>query len=502
MSVDAPAAPVSGEQALLTQRRAKLADLRATGFSFPNNFRPSTSAAAMHAQYSACSREELMAQELSAALGGRIILKRDMGKSLFFTLQDNGVQVQIYVPQALAGAAFPEIRELDLGDIVGAHGKIFKTKTGELTLKAHAVALLTKAVRPLPDKFHGLAGAEARYRQRYLSLLVDPQEREIFVTRARAIRFIRNYFEQRGYLEIESPILQSIPGGAAARPFVTHGQALNTNFYLRIAQELYLKRMLVGGVDRVFELNRNFRNEGISPRHNPEFTMLEFNAAYQNYEDFMAVTEELLAGVVQEITGGQDYLYYQGAKISFARPFARRTAVAAIQAQCPEYSDTDLHSPDFLRTRLQALEPPGPAATATVPELQLQLFELVAEAHLIQPTFLIDYPAALSPLAKRQPGNPICAERFELFVGGRELVNGFSELNDPELQAELFSTQAAQKAAGDPEAMFFDSDYIRALEHGLPPNAGGGLGIDRLIMLLTDRAAIRDVILFPQLRNK
>ena len=492
----------TGEQALLAQRRAKLTLLRTAGFDYPNDFRPTTNARALRAQYVDWTRAALETHAAGGAVAGRIVLKRDMGKSLFFTLYDDGAQMQIYVQKARVGNDFAALKELDLGDIVGVRGVIFKTKTGELSLKAQTVQLLTKALRPLPDKFHGLAGAEARYRQRYLSLVVNPAEREIFITRARTIRFLRNYFEQRGYLEIESPMLQGIPGGASARPFITHGHALNTDFYLRVAQELYLKRMLVGGVDRVFELNRNFRNEGLSPRHNPEFTMLEFNAAYQNYEDFMTLTEELLRGVVHEITGGEDHIVYQGTKISFAAPFARLTAAAALQRYCPEYSPTDVHSAEFLRTRVRALDPTYSDGPETVPELQFKLFELVGEVHLVQPTFVLEHPAALSPLAKRRPGNSACAERFELFVGGRELVNGFSELNDPELQAELFAAQAAQKAAGDLEAMFYDADYICALEHGLPPNAGGGLGVDRLVMLLTDSPAIRDVILFPQLRGK
>ena len=499
-----PASPLATSEDLLAVRRRKLAALQAAGFDYPNNFSPSHSAAALDTMFGDSSRETLLATPATAQVAGRVVLKRVMGKSIFFTVQDNGSRLQFYLQQAQLGAEqFAAAKDLDLGDIIGADGVVFKTKTGELSLKVSRWVLLVKALRPLPDKHHGLSSGEAQYRQRYLALLADPVVRRVFTRRAQILRYLRNFFHSRDYVEIESPILQNIPGGAAARPFVTHGEALGRDFYLRIAQELYIKRMLVGGFNRVFELNRNFRNEGISPRHNPEFTMLEFNSVYQTHEDFMNLTEELLTGVVKMITGGESVLHYQGREISFTRPFARLSPEEALRRYCPNYSATQLTDEKFLHQELLRLAPDNcPAPDTPCGELQFKLFEHQAEALLWQPTFIIDYPAALSPLAKRAARNPMLAERFELFIAGRELVNGFSELNDPDLQGKLFKQQAALKEAGEHEAMFFDDDYIRALEHGLPPNAGGGLGVDRLVMLLTDAPAIRDVILFPQLRDK
>ena len=490
---------------LLAVRRDKLAQLRESGDAYPNDFRPAHSAAGLRDSHADKTREQLADEKLEAQVAGRIMLRRTMGRAMFFTIQDNGVRIQIYAASPpLDEKTFASIGGWDGGDIVGVCGELFKTKTGELTIRATTMRMLVKSLRPLPDKFHGLSDSDARYRRRYLSLLANPGEREVFEKRIRIIRFLRDFFHARDYVEAETPILQPIPGGAAARPFVAHCNALGRDFYLRIAQELYIKRMLVGGFDRVFELNRNFRNEGVSARHNPEFTMLEFNAAYQTCEDFIALTETLIRDLAVHITGGET-VRCQGNDISFARPFARLSAAEAILKHCPEYSEAQLRDETFLRERIVKLESEsdggGGALPPTVGELQLRLFEHAAESFLIQPTFLTDYPAGASPLAKRSPRDDDKAERFELFVAGRELVNGFSELNDPDAQAAIFREQAEKKQAGDREAMHYDDDYILALQHGLPPNAGGGIGVDRLTMLLTDSPSIRDVILFPQLRG-
>lgn len=479
-------------------RREKLARRRAAGDAYPNDFRPAHSIAELRAAHGQKTGEQLAAEKIAARVAGRVMLRRTMGKAAFLTLQGGGAALQIYAnARTLGEDSFAEFRRLDIGDIIGAEGELFITQTGELTARAAAWRLLVKSLQPPPEKFRGLADAELRYRRRYVSLLSNPGEREIFTKRAAIIRHIRDFFHARNYLEVETPILQPIPGGAAARPFTTHCNALGCDFYLRVAQELYIKRLLVGGFERVFELNRNFRNEGVSSRHNPEFTMLEFNAAYQTGEDFILLTEELLHGLAVAMAGGET-VHYQGRELSFARPFARMSPAEAV-GQLGKYTPQNLEDADFLRARLAAAgESPPPGAS--VGELQLALFEAEAESTLHNPTFITDYPAAASPLARRNPAVPEKAERFELFAAGRELVNGFSEQNDPDLQAEIFRRQAAKKAAGDDEAMHYDEDYILALQYGLPPNAGGGVGIDRLAMLLTDSPSIRDVILFPQLR--
>lgn len=483
-------------------RRDKLAALRAAGDAYPNAFRRDHLAAQLVGAYGGKTREELAAAGVTAAVAGRIVLRRRMGKATFFTLQDMSGRLQVYFNDATLGAETAQAaQEWDLGDIIGVHGEVFKTKTDELTLRASAMHLLVKSLHPLPDKYHGLSDTAMRYRQRYVSLIANESERSVFARRAATVRYLRDFFHQRGYMEVETPILQPLPGGAAAKPFTTHCNALGGEFYLRIAQELYLKRLIVGGFERVFELNRNFRNEGISPRHNPEFTMLEFNAAYEQCETYINLTEELLHGLVVAVCGSEE-ITYQGEVISFKRPFARVSPLTAIRQACPQFSDAQLQQRDFLLQQLAEAEGERAAAAANLSlgELQLLLFEKCAEHTLQQPTFLVDYPAAASPLAKRSPHNPHLAERFELFVAGRELVNGFSELNDPQAQAEIFRAQVEKKDAGDEEAMYYDADYITALEYGLPPNAGGGIGIDRLVMLLTDQPSIRDVILFPQLR--
>ena len=486
-------------------RREKLARRRAAGDAYPNDFRPAHSIAELRAAHENKTRGALAAEKNAAKIAGRVMLRRTMGKAVFLTVQSGGADLQIYAnARTLGEDSFAEFRNLDIGDIIGAEGELFMTQTGELTARAASWRLLVKSLLPPPEKFHGLADAEARYRRRYISLATNPGEREIFVKRAAIIRHIREFFYARGYLEVETPILQPIPGGAAARPFTTRCNALGCDFYLRIAQELYIKRLLAGGFERVFELGRNFRNEGVSSRHNPEFTMLEFNAAYQTGEDFMLLTEELLHGLAVEVAGGETVLY-RGRELSFARPFARLSPAEALLRCNPKYAPGDLEDAAFLRARLAAAgapDAPGEefSAEASAGELQLALFEAEAESSLHNPTFIVDYPASSSPLARRNPSAPEKAERFELFAAGRELVNGFSEQNDPDAQAEVFRGQAAKKAAGDSEAMHYDEDYITALQYGLPPNAGGGVGIDRLAMLLTGSPSIRDVVFFPQLR--
>lgn len=483
-------------------RRAKLDRLREQGDAYPNDFRRTHLAAELATTYGNHSRDALQDAPVTVRVCGRLMLHRRMGRAAFFTVQDTSGALQIYAGnKTLGDAAFSATDDWDIGDIIAAEGELFKTKTGELTVRASTMRLLTKCLHPLPDKHHGLADTDTRYRQRYVSLMANANERAVFAVRAKTIRFLRDFFHARDYMEIETPILQPIPGGALARPFTTHCHALDADFYLRIAQELYLKRMIVGGFERVFELNRNFRNEGVSPRHNPEFTMLEFNAAYVDCEDYIALTEELLHQLVVSICGSES-ITYQGQEISFARPFARLSPAAAILQTHPHITEAQITDRDFLLAQLgeQEGEKAGAAAHLSIAEMQLLLFEKIAEDQLIQPTFLVDYPAAASPLARRNRDNPQQAERFELFVAGRELVNGFSELNDPDVQAAVFREQAQKKSAGDAEAMHYDDDYITALQYGLPPNAGGGIGIDRLVMLLTDQPSIRDVIAFPQLR--
>ena len=497
---------------LLAVRRAKLEKWRQTHAAYPNQFKPSATASALRQQYDALSREQLAETNTTSRIGGRILRRREMGKAVFLTLQDGDDDLQIYINREnMDDEMFSHVGDWDIGDIVGFEGEIFKTRAGELSLRAKTAILLVKSLQPPPDKFHGVQAHDIRYRRRYVSLSANANERRVFQIRAKVIYEIRQFFHTRGYMEAETPILQPIPGGAAARPFITHCSALGCDFYLRIAQELYLKRLIVGGFNRVFELNRNFRNEGVDARHNPEFTMLEFNAAWHTCDDFINLTEELLHLIVVAVCG-QEEIDYQGGKLSFARPFARVSPAQAILAQQPQLDAAQLLDAEFLRQELatryrqksdgadKADADAAKLAAMSGDELLLTFFEETAEASLIQPTFLVDYPAAASPLARRRDDNPQLAERFELFAAGRELVNGFSELNDPDLQADIFRRQTAQKDAGDSEAMHYDDDYIFALQYGLPPNAGGGIGIDRLVMLLTDSPSIRDVILFPQLR--
>jgi lysyl-tRNA synthetase, class II len=484
------------ENKLVEERRDKLKALRANGQAFPNDFRPAHLAGALAAQYGGLDRAALEKAGATVRIAGRMMLKRVMGKASFATLQDVSGRIQVYVANDVAGeAAHEAFKHWDLGDIVGVEGTLFKTNKGELTVNAKTLRLLVKALRPLPEKFHGLADQELRYRQRYVDLIVNPEVRETFAARSRIVQSLRDTLVAEGYLEVETPMMQPIPGGAVARPFRTHHNALDMEFYLRIAPELYLKRLVVGGLERVFEINRNFRNEGISTRHNPEFTMLEWYCAFRDFEYMVDLTETLVCNAAKAARGVTK-LSYQGREIDFGSRFARLPIPDAIRRQGV---DGDLRDRKFLAGRLAALGVETKADQGWG-ALQLMLFEQVAEKHLLDPTFVLDFPAEVSPLARRKDSDPGLTDRFELFVDAKEIANGFSELNDPEDQAERFREQAARKDAGDPEAMYYDADYIRALEVGLPPTAGAGLGVDRLVMLLTDSPSIRDVILFPHMR--
>jgi lysyl-tRNA synthetase class 2 len=489
------------ENQIIAERRAKLGALRAAGQAFPNDFRRDVLAADLHAAHAGKENHELEPAAIAATVAGRMMLKRVMGKACFATLQDMSGRIQLYVTMDAIGAeALDAFKRWDLGDIVGATGVLFKTKTGELSIKVSSIRLLAKSLRPLPEKFHGMTDQEQRYRQRYVDLITNPDSRRVFIARSKIVQAIREFFVARGYLEVETPMMHPIPGGAAARPFVTHHNALDMQLFLRIAPELYLKKLVVGGLEKVFEVNRNFRNEGISTRHNPEFTMLEFYEAYQDYHYLMDLTEALFREVAIGVTGSSA-ITYQGVEIDLGRPFDRLTMAQAIHKYQPHYPLAELSKPEYLRV---ALAPHGVEVFPTdgLGLLQLKLFEATTEHKLIQPTFIIAHPTDVSPLARASDANPAVTDRFELFITGRELANGFSELNDPEDQAARFQSQVDAREAGDEEAMYYDADYLRAMEYGLPPTAGEGIGIDRLVMLLTDSPSIRDVILFPQLKRE
>ena len=483
----------------IANRREKLATWRHAGQAYPNDFRRDALAADLLATHADVSAEALDAAPVAVRIAGRIMTRRLMGKASFVHLQDSSGRLQVYVQRDVLGeAAYDDFKRLDLGDIVGVAGALFRTRTGELTVRADSVRLLTKSLRPLPDKWHGLQDAERRHRQRYLDLIVNDEARRTFAIRSALVTGLREWFVGEGFLEVETPLMQPMPGGAVARPFVTHHNALDMTLYLRIAPELYLKRLVVGGFEKVFELGRNFRNEGLSTRHNPEFTMLEFYQAYADYRDLMDLTERLMRDLATRVLG-TTALTYQGQPIDFGQPFARYTLAEAITAYLPRatpelLADLDAARALALELGLVVKDDDGLA------QVQLELFEKVVEEQLIQPTFVTDFPVEVSPLARRRADNPALTERFELFIAGRELANGFSELNDPEDQAARFLEQAARKAAGDEEAMYFDADYVEALEYGLPPTAGEGIGVDRLAMLFADVTSIREVILFPHLR--
>jgi lysyl-tRNA synthetase, class II len=495
------AAPPADENQIMAERRGKLAALRAQGQAYPNDFRRDALAADLHARHGRQPNEELEPQGIRVAVAGRMVLKRVMGKACFATLQDMSGRVQLYVTlDALGAERLEAFKHWDLGDIVGATGNLFKTRTGELSIKVAEVRLLAKALRPLPEKFHGMTDQEQRYRQRYVDLITNAATRDVFVKRSQIVQGIREFFVRRGYLEVETPMMHPIPGGATARPFITHHNALDMQMFMRIAPELYLKRLVVGGLEKVFEINRNFRNEGISTRHNPEFTMLEFYEAYQDYHYLMDLTEALLRELAQQLHGTTT-IQYQGAAIDLGKPFDRLTMAQAIHRYNPRYPLAELDRRDYLKDALAPLKV-DVLPSDGVGLLQLKLFEETTEAKLIQPTFIVQYLTDVSPLARANDADPTITDRFELFVTGRELANGFSELNDPEDQAARFKAQVDAREAGDEEAMYFDADYVRAMEYGLPPTAGEGIGIDRLVMLLTDSPSVRDVILFPQLKKE
>ena len=484
------------ENKLVEERREKLKTLRAKGVAFPNDWRPAHHAGGLATRYGHLDKAALEKEGVTVRIAGRMMLKRVMGKASFATLQDGSGRIQVYVANDVAGEAQHEaFKHWDLGDIVGVEGALFKTNKGELTVNASTLRLLVKALRPLPEKFHGLADQELRYRQRYVDLIVNPESRNVFAARSKIVQSLRDTLIAEHYLEVETPMMQPIPGGAVARPFRTHHNALDMDLYLRVAPELYLKRLVVGGIERVFEINRNFRNEGISTRHNPEFTMLEWYCAYQDFEYMIGLTETLVRNAALAARG-EARIAYQGRSIDFGQRFARLSIPEALRRQGV---DGDLRERALLAKKLAALGVETKADQGWG-ALQLMLFEQVAEKHLVAPTFVLDFPAEVSPLARRKDADPGLTDRFELFVDTKEIANGFSELNDPEDQAERFREQAARKESGDPEAMYYDADYIRALEVGLPPAAGAGLGVDRLVMLLTDSPSIRDVILFPHMR--
>jgi len=495
------AAPPQDENQIIAERRGKLGALRARGNAFPNDFRRDALAADLRAKYDELDNTALEPQAIAVAIAGRMVLKRVMGKACFATVQDMSGRIQLYVTlDALGQEKLDDFKRWDLGDIVGAAGTLFKTRTGELSIRVTEIRLLAKSLRPLPEKFHGMTDQEQRYRQRYVDLITNPASREVFEKRSRIVQGIREFFVRRGYLEVETPMMHPIPGGAAARPFVTHHNALDMELYLRIAPELYLKKLVVGGMEKVFEINRNFRNEGMSTRHNPEFTMLEFYEAYRDYHYLMDLTEELLREVARNVLG-TTAIDYQGTPIDLGQRFDRLTMAEAIAQYNPQHPLHDLSRPEYLEAALARF---GVEVFATdgIGLLQLKLFEATTEMKLVQPTFIIAHPTDVSPLARANDANPAVTDRFELFITGREMANGFSELNDPEDQAARFQAQVDARAAGDEEAMFYDADYLRAMEYGLPPTAGEGIGIDRVVMLLTNSPSIRDVILFPQLKRE
>ncbi len=491
------------ENQLIAERYKKLALMRGSDQpTFPNDFRRTHLVSELTDTHGDMERDALTEGRVEVAVCGRIMLRRIMGKASFLTIQDTSGRIQLYARKAdLPDGMYDDFKTWDLGDIVGGSGRLFKTNTGELSVHLTEIRLLTKSLRPLPDKHKGLTDTELRYRQRYVDLMTNQETREVFTLRSKVIAAIRYFFESRGFLEVETPMLQVIPGGATARPFITRHNALDIDMYLRIAPELFLKRLVVGGFERVFEINRNFRNEGLSTRHNPEFTMLEFYWAYADYRDLIYVTEGLLREVAKKVCGKTVFTLADGSQVDLDQPFDAMTVKEAILKYSDKATDTILDNLEQAKALARSLGLEIESSWG-LGKVQIEIFEAVAEERLLHPTFVTEYPAEVSPLARRNDLNPFVTDRFEFFIGGRELANGFSELNDAEDQAERFREQVAQKSEGDDEAMFYDDDYLRALEYGLPPTAGEGIGIDRLVMFLTEQQSIRDVILFPAMRPK
>ena len=487
------------ENEQIAQRRTKLAELRDQGNAFPNDFRRDAMAATLHAEYDPREDEDIKSAAIRVKVAGRLMTRRIMGKASFCHIQDSSGRIQCYLRRDdLPEGVYQQFKRWDIGDIIAVEGLLFKTRTGELSVHGEQARLLTKALRPLPEKFHGLSDQETRYRQRYLDLIMSENSRDTFRLRSKLIDGIRRFLTERDFLEVETPMMQAIPGGAAARPFTTHHNALDMQLYLRIAPELYLKRLVVGGLERVFEINRNFRNEGLSTRHNPEFTMLEFYQAYSDYHELMDLTEAMLRGLAQDLLGSTT-LHYQGMELDFGKPFTRMTVTESILHHNDDITAAeldDLSTASAIATRLGIEVKPDYG----LGKVQIEIFEQTVEEKLLDPTFITAYPTEVSPLARRNDDNPFVTDRFEMFIGGREIANGFSELNDAEDQAARFRAQVEAKDAGDAEAMHYDEDYVTALEHGMPPTAGEGIGIDRLVMLFTDAPSIRDVLLFPHMR--
>jgi lysyl-tRNA synthetase class 2 len=488
----------SDENHLIAERRAKLARLRERGNPFPNDFRRNALAGDLATAYGDKSPAALEAAAIRVIVAGRMRAKRVMGKASFANLEDASGAIQVFLQQSALGAVYDEFKTWDVGDVIGAEGTLFRTKTNELSVRVDRLVLLTKSLRPLPDKWHGIADTELRYRRRYVDLIMNEDSRRVFEARSRIVRYLRAFLDARGFLEVETPMLHPIPGGAAARPFKTHHNALDADMYLRIAPELYLKRLTVGGFERVYEINRNFRNEGVSTQHNPEFTMLELYQAYADYEDLMELIETLFQGLADTLLGTR-ILDYQGTRIDLSTRFARKSIEDIILENNPDVDPMSLRDVHYLRRVCEQMKIPFKEADGAG-KLQIEIFEKTGEHTLVQPTFAYAYPAEVSPLSRRNDLDPFLTDRWEFFVGGRELANGFSELNDAEDQAQRFKDQVERKDAGDEEAMYYDADYVRALEYGMPPTAGLGLGVDRLVMLYTNSPSIRDVLLFPHLR--